>query len=92
MIQFMATFTPPTDNLVRWADPFDPSIEHRLFRFLSPGARGRNVFKLTDDTYTEDQPGDMSTVSVTYHGGHSHTVSATEASALTAAGYGAYIT
>jgi hypothetical protein len=88
----MATFIPPTDNLVRWADQFDTAIEHRLFRFLSPGARGRNVFKLTDNTYTEDQPGDMSTVSVTYHGGHEHTVSAAEASALTAAGYGAYIT
>lgn len=88
----MATFTPPTDNLVRWADPFDPAIEHRLFRFLSPGARGRNVFKLTDDSYTESQPGDMTTVSVTYHGGHSHSVSSAEASALSAAGYGAYLT
>ena len=87
----MATFTPPTDELVRWADPFNPSIEHRLFRFLHPGERGRNVFKLTNSSYTEDQPGDMTTVAVTYHGGHSHTVSATEAAALTAAGYGAYV-
>lgn len=88
----MATFTPPTDNLVHWADPFNPAIEHRLFRYLTPGARGRNVFKLTDGSYTENQPGDMTTVSVTYYGGHEHTVSSTEATALTAAGYGAYIT
>jgi len=87
----MATFTPPTDNLVRWADPFDQSVEHRLFRFLSPGARGRNVYKLTDDTFTENQPSDMSTVAKLYHGGHTHTVTAAEASALTAAGYGAYL-
>ena len=87
----MATFTPPTDEIVRWADPFDSAIEHRLFRFLHAGERGRNVFKLTNSTYTEDQPGDMTTVAVTYHGGHSHTVSATEAAALTAAGYGSYV-
>ena len=88
----MATFTPPTDNLVRWADPFNRSIEHQLFKFLAPGARGRNVFKLTDNSYTEAQPGDMSTVKTTYHGGHKHTVSAAEAALLTAAGYGAYLT
>ena len=87
----MATFTPPTDEIVRWADPFDSAIEHRLFRFLHAGERGRNVFKLTNSSYTEDQPGDMTTVAVTYHGGHSHTVSATEAAALTAAGYGSYV-
>jgi uncharacterized lipoprotein YmbA len=87
----MPTFIPPTDNLVRWADPFDQSIEHRLFRFLSPGARGRNVYKLTDDTFTENQPSDMSTVAKLYHGGHTHTVTAAEASALTDAGYGAYL-
>ena len=87
----MATFTPPTDEIVRWADPFDSAIEHRLFRFLHAGERGRNVFKLTNSSYTEDQPGDMTTVAVTYHGGHSHTVSADEAAALTAAGYGSYV-
>ena len=88
----MATFTPPTDELVVWADPYKTSIEHRLFRFLHPGDRGRNVFKLTNNSYTENQPGDMSTVAITYHGGHVHTISAAEAAALTAAGYGANIT
>ena len=88
----MATFTPPTDELVRWADPFNKAIEHKLFRFLTPGARGRNVFKLTDSSYTENQPGDMTTVLTTYHGGHTHTVSAAEATLLTAAGYGSYLT
>jgi hypothetical protein len=40
------------------------SIEHRLFRFLHPGERGRNVFKLTNNSFTENQPGDMTTVAV----------------------------
>lgn len=88
----MATFTPPTDELVVWADPYDTSIEHRLFRFLHPGDRGRNVFKLTDSSYTENQPGDASTILVTYHGGHEHPVSAAEATLLTAAGYGSNLT
>lgn len=88
----MPTFIPPTDELVRWADPYDFSIEHRLFRYLHPGDRGRNVYKLTDNSFTENQPGDMSTVAITYHGGHEHTITAAEASALTAAGYGANIT
>jgi len=88
----MATFIPPTDELVRWANPYDSSIEHRLFRYLHPGDRGRNVYKLTDLSFTENQPGDMSTVAITYHGGHVHTISATEAADLTAAGYGANIT
>lgn len=88
----MATFIPPTDELVVWADPFNTSIEHRLFRYLHRGERGRNVFKLTDLSYTENQPGDMTTVLTTYHGGHEHTVSAAEATLLTAAGYGSYLT
>jgi hypothetical protein len=50
------------------------------------------VFKLTNNSFTENQPGDMTTVSVTYHGGHSHTVSAAEAALLTAAGYGSNLT
>jgi len=50
------------------------------------------VFKLTNDSYTESQPGDMSTVAITYHGGHEHPVSVDEAASLTAAGYGSNLT
>lgn len=88
----MATFIPPTDNLVQYANRNDLSVEHRLFKFLAPTARGRNVFKLTDLSYVQNEPSDMTTILITYHGGHSHTVSAAEASALTAAGYGANLT
>ena len=67
--------------------------------------RCANVFKLLDGTYTETQP--VSNAPFTagwelldttvgdggvYYGGHSYTVSAAEAAALTAAGYGPYIT
>jgi hypothetical protein len=54
--------------------------------------RGRNVFLLTDGTFTENEPADFSTIATTYHGGHSHSITAAESAALTAAGYGAYIT
>lgn len=88
----MPTFVPPTDNLVPTVDASRPyGLEYRLFRFYSPTARGRNVFLLTDGNFTENEPADFSTIATTYHGGHSHEISASEASALTAAGYGAYI-
>lgn len=54
--------------------------------------------KYTDGTYetTDAYPyivdGVGKTVSVAYTGGHSYVVSTAEAAALTAAGYGAYLT
>jgi hypothetical protein len=57
---------------------------------LSP--RGRNVFLLTNGNITENQPSDATTVSKIYYGGHATEVTAEEVAALTAAGYGAYIT
>lgn len=94
----MATFTPPTDLLHNFSD-FDMDIpwneDQRLaFRFLRhyrANPRGRNVYKLNDGTYVENEPSDMSTVAVTYQGGHDHEISAAEVSSLTAAGYGDYI-
>ncbi len=80
----MATFTPPTDDIVF-------GIGHRLFQKLVPLPRGRNVFLKTDGTFTEMQPS-QEDISFTYHGGHQHSITASESAALTAAGYGAYIT
>lgn len=53
-----------------------------------------NVFKLKDGTYTETMGGTdfWSQVDTAYYGGHTYTVSAAEAIALTAAGYGANLT
>jgi hypothetical protein len=50
------------------------------------------VFLLTDTTITENQPSDATTISKIYYGGHATEVTAEEVAALTAAGYGAYIT
>lgn len=50
-------------------------------------ARGRNVFRLVDGSFTEVQPVDPSTVSRVFHGGASHYVSDDEADQLVAAGY-----
>lgn len=67
-------------------------IAHRLFRFYTPGARGRNVYKLTDGTYSENEQHDTSAYTKVYFGGHDNDVTAQEVTDLTAAGYGAYIT
>lgn len=94
----MPTFTPPTDNFQNFAD-FDidtprtvnNNLAYRLLRHLASGPRGRNVYKLVNGTYVENEPADFSTVAITYQGGHVHEVSETEASSLSAAGYSAYI-
>lgn len=86
----MATFTPPTTNDVRYGIPGKRGWN--LWRFLSPGPRGVNVYLLTDGTYSEIEQFDTSLVTTVYHGGHSHTITSAEATSLTNAGYGAYIT
>jgi hypothetical protein len=46
---------------------------------------------MTDGSFTESQPFDDSLVAHIYHGGHVHTLTASEEADLIAAGYGAYI-
>jgi hypothetical protein len=84
----MATFSPPTDNLVAWADRYETGI----LAALRPGRRGRNVFKKTDGSFTENQPFDPAEIAITYHGGHVHPLTAQEEADLRDAGYGDYIT
>ncbi len=83
----MTTFTPPTDNYVNWALPGDRGI----FAVLKPGLRGRNIFKLTDGSFTEFQPANYEDIAFTYHGGHVHEIDATQEAELIAAGYEDYI-
>lgn len=83
----MATFRPPTDDFVYWAE----SYESGIMAYLKPGRRGRNVFKTTDGSFTESQPADNSIIAHIYHGGHVHTLTAAEEADLRAAGYGDYI-
>ena len=97
----MAIFRPPTDNFVvpvivgdymgglRLSK--DQRLANRLGGRIDPSPRGRNTFLLTNGTYTDDQPSSLSMVSKVYYGGHENEVDAAEVAALTAAGYGAYI-
>jgi hypothetical protein len=87
ILQQMATFRPPTDPLVY----FDDGSGGGIFSYLSGWPRGRNVYKMTDGSFQENQPGDDSLVAKIYHGGHIHELTAAEEADLIAAGYGAYI-
>ena len=83
----MATFRPPTDPFVK----FDDGSGEGIFSYLKGWPRGRNVFKMTDGSFQENQPSDMDTVAIIYHGGHIHELTAEEEADLIAAGYGDYI-
>jgi hypothetical protein len=85
------TFTPPTVNDVPFVFPQDKANQAPWSHF-APIARGVNVFKLTNGTYTQTQPDTWAEIAVLYYGGHSHTVSTAEAALLTAAGYAANLT
>jgi hypothetical protein len=83
----MAVFIPPVDFDVNWNAPGETGI----FAYLKPGPRGRNVFKMIDGSFQENEPGDPETIAHTYHGGHVHPLTAQEEADLIAAGYGDYI-
>jgi hypothetical protein len=97
----MAIFTPPTDNFVvpvivgdymgglRLSK--DQRLANRLGGRIEASARGRNIFLLTSGVYTDDQPSSLDMVSKVYYGGHDNEITADEVTALTAAGYGEYI-
>ena len=98
----MATFKPPTDNFVTPV-PHTPSTEiglisrdervrRNLAKFFPATARGRNVFWLTDGTFTENDPPFQEDIRRVFYGGHNNEITAEEEAALIAAGYGTYIT
>jgi hypothetical protein len=93
----MSTFRPPTDDFMVLGIPpkeFDSQearVAYKLFRHFDAEPRGRNVFLLTDGTFTENEPNDITTISKVYWGGSDNEVTAAEVASLTAAGYGAYI-
>jgi hypothetical protein len=83
-------FRPPTEERILERMPHDPG--NRMARDLSIGVRvGRTVYKLADGSYTMKWSERLDIVH-TYHGGHIHEISDTEAGNLIAAGYGAYVT
>jgi hypothetical protein len=84
----MPTFSPPTDDFVSWSSDWRDGI----LSYLKPGPRGRNLWKLTDGTYSENQPYSMDVVEKVYYGGHIYELTSAEESALRDAGYEDYIT
>lgn len=103
----MAIFSPPTRDDVPTIS-YDPGLDPlgvKLMRHFNPGTRGRNVIKESDIYSTVDEiPQSRIDAAVAaqnainpdvrayYHGGHSHSINATEEAELTAAGYGDQIT
>lgn len=97
----MATFRPPTDDFVvpviissiynQGQLSKEERMANRLGARIVPSARGRNVYLLTDTTYTQNQPSTFDVVVKTYYGGHDIEIDAAEQASLTAAGFGAFI-
>ena len=84
-------FRTPTDNFA--SAPYrNGSIANRLFSYAGQGSRGRNVYKLTNGTFTEAEQRDATVVAKVYHGGHTNFVTQAEKDELVAAGYGSYVT
>lgn len=92
----MPFFSPPTDATE--VPPIDVDSEERrdlgwrLMRHYRSRPAGRNVFILSDDTATENDPWDITTgptVVRTFHGGREgrYEVDAAEEAILEAAGY-----
>lgn len=82
------TFRPPNDDDFPWADYRQQSSKaHRLFGFVGQGVRARNIFKLVDGTFTNDDPLDPALVDKVYYGAHVYFVTAEEKADLVAAGY-----
>jgi hypothetical protein len=70
-------------------DTFNP--KERLMAHMVPQIRAENLYRLSDGTYTINDPRNNSAVR-TYLGAHNIFLDDTEVAELTAAGYGAYIT
>lgn len=83
----MPNFTPPTDPFVTFGSRYETGI----MASLRPFPRGRNVYKLVDGSFTENQPSDPEKIDKIYHGGHIHPLTASEETDLRNAGYGDYI-
>lgn len=85
-------FRPPVNDSFSWADRNNPVAGDFLLRKLVPGVRAKNVYKLTDGTFTTNQPAEVEDYTIVYLGAHNNIVSAEEKADLVSAGYGAYVT
>jgi hypothetical protein len=83
-----------TDRPDAGVDYLEWKTSRRLFGHYRPLARGRSVLKLAGSYVTIDTPtqAQLDAATEAYLGGHLHVVTQVVADALTAAGYGAYVT
>lgn len=64
----------------------------RLFAHTPQGARAKNLYRLTDSSYTTTDPRRPELITRIYYGGHDNFLTAAEITELTDAGYGSSIT
>jgi len=64
----------------------------RLFSHTPQGARAKNLYRLTDGSYTTTDPRRPELITRTYFGGHDNFLTAAEITELTDAGYASSIT
>lgn len=85
-------FRIPADSKVRYARKYYDGTPDALFAHTPKGARAKNLYRLTDGTYTTTDPRRPEMIEKLYLGGHDNFLSDQEVAQLTAAGYGSYIT
>lgn len=93
----MPTFQPPTVDDSGPIAGDTRGLERRAMRHYKARARGLSVIKRLDGSYYTTTAPDQLTetppaVAICYLGGYVYAVTTAEAAALTAAGFGAYVT
>ena len=84
-------FRVPQTTTYTFATKYDYTPKERLMAHITLPIRAENLYRLSDGTYTINDPRNNSAVR-TYLGAHNIFLDDTEVAELTAAGYGAYIT
>lgn len=85
-------FRVPTTEGYPFAERLSEEPKDRLFAHTPQGARAKNLYRLTNGTYTTTDPRRPELISRAYYGGHNIFLTDDEVTELTAAGYGASIT
>ena len=85
-------FRVPITEGYPFAVRFSEESPDRLFSHTPQGSRAKNLYRLTDGSYTTTDPRRIELITRTYFGGHDNFLTAAEITELTAAGYGSSIT
>lgn len=85
-------FRVPTTRTYPFAERLSEEAPDRLFAHTPQGVRAKNLYRLSDGSYTTTDPRRPELITRTYYGGHDIFLTDEEVTELTAAGYGASIT